>query len=212
MKMNKMFYVTVTMVVMLFIATGCQKQDKAEYDNKYFLVSDDFINGYGSDVTNVYIQNDSGLYAVSDATDASAYEKYGIGFDLSSSYGVTGVYARLEKQKGKTKAFLSYGDIAPVVLDRKKDNLYSKENFESLSFHIVEFVGYKDYKTAMEEYGQIGDNITNIEDCRCYKVHDELITVYSSEEAPNGGTYYDVRSLAPGLYYVDDSCGLVEIR
>ena len=213
MKMNKMFYVTVTMVVMLFIATGCQKQDKAEYDNKYFLVSDDFINGYASKADTVYVQaKDGSLYVIADATDASVFEKYGVGLDFESRYGATGIYLPLKERHREVQAFLSYGDIAPVVLKKSKDSLYSKKKYDYLQLYPVEFTGCKDYKEAMQEYNQVSDDFENVP-CRCYTVVDEEIKVYTLEEnAVEGGFLYDISSLEPGLYFVYNTHGLVEIK
>ena len=209
MKMNKMFYVTVTLVVMLFIATGCQKQD---YDNSIFRVSDEFLNGYGKDVRNVYIMNKSGLYVVGDATDPSIYRDYGLGLDILEEYGATGIYLPLDWEDGKTSACLSYGDIAPVVFNKKKDTLCSKENYGTLSLYPVEYIGKSFYADAMKEYGQVYDDFENVPDCRCYKVYDEEITVYSWGKTKDGDTIYVMDQLESGLYFVDTTKGIIEVR
>lgn len=208
MKMNKMLYVTVTLVVMLFIATGCQKQD---YDNKYFKVSDEFINGYGSEYYCVYVQNNEGLFVIADGTDMSVYEKYGVGLDCSEEFSDTGIYLPLKREYKKVKALLSYGDVAPVVLSKKRDKLYSIEDHGCLTFHPVEFIEKADYANAMKKYNQPSDGFKNVGGCRIYEVSDEEINVNPLETASDGGTIYDIGKLKPGLYYVDDTYGVVEI-
>ena len=206
------FLVTIT----LLAATGCEKVQQnngsGSDNNEYYLVSEDFINGYASNVKTVYVQTkDGSLYVVADATDASVFEKYGVGLDFASSHGATGIYLPLKMHYHQVQAFLSYGDIAPVALKKSKDNLYSKEKYDYLQLYPVEFTGCKDYKEAMQEYDQVSDDFENVP-CRCYTVADEEIKVYLKENAADGGFLYDISSLEPGLYFVNDTYGLIEIK
>lgn len=209
MKKNNVFMVTVVLVTIMLLATGCQKQQS--YDNKYFLVTEDFLNGYGSKVTNVYVKSGKNLYAIGDATDVLTYNEYGVGIDFSERYGATGIYLPLSIGNGKVSETLSYGDIAPVVFSKKKDKLYSRERYESLSFSPAEFTEQTDYVTAMEKYGQMSDDYDNVSGCRCYHVLAEEVTILPSGEVADGGTIYDVSALEPGLYFVNDTYGIVEI-
>jgi len=207
--MKKNVFLVVVLLAM-FMLVGCGQ----DYDNKYFAVTDDFINGYGSEGFMVYIQaKDGNLYAVGDATDSNIYKEYGVGLDFEDSYGVTGIYLPLSMdEQREVHACLSYGDIAPVVFKKSKDTLYSKQERKKLTLRPVEYLGKKDYATAMEEYEQVSDDFANVSDCRCYKVFDDEAYVYSASGYTGEGTMYDTSNLKPGLYFVDDSYGIIEVR
>ena len=210
MKQNKLFYVIGTMIAMLIIVTGCQKQN-SNIDNSIYKVSDSFVNGYGSNYFCVYVQNDEGLFVIADATEESAREKYLVGFDGKKN-DATGIYLPLKWEDEKVSALLSYGDAAPVVLSKKKDKLYSTEARACLTFRPAEYTEYTDYALAMEKYGQSWEGtFENIGGCRCYEVSEKEISVYPLGTSSNGGTIYNIKDLKPGLYFVNDTYGIVEI-
>lgn len=211
---QKILFLTVLLIaaVALFATTGCEGKQEANDD--FWLVSDAFFNGYGQKVFIVYVKSGDNLYSASDGTDPGAYEKYSLGLDMRESYGVTGVYLPLGYLKGThgmPLAVLSYGDIAPVVL-HKKDELYSNTEKEYLVFYPATFVGYKDYATAMEEYGEVSDDFDNIPECRVYTIDSTDGIKVPKLETTAEGTVYDTHLLGKGYYFIDKSYGIIEIK